>query len=542
MNTLTIEKIDALVGEVELVGSKSLTNRALLLSALSEGETLLTNILRSDDSKVMLEALAKLKVQVKEDATNPTVISIVGLGDTFNSTKEELDSFKDLSLEEALKLETELFLGNAGTAMRPLCAALALSGGIYKLTGEPRMYERPIGILVDALRSLGAHIEYLGTEGYPPLRIVGKKNPLLAKFKEASAAAGAAAAGAAGAAAGAADGACASSAGACSDGSYEVIVKGNTSSQFISALLMTAALLDKPFKLVVDGELISKPYVTMTCKLLARFGVEVKANGFESFEIAPSKLVSPSKYLVEGDASGATYFLAGAAIHGDVTVKGVGKDSVQGDAEFIKYLERMGAKIEIGDDYMRVISAGWKQDFDYKAYKEGKLSASSLPNRIYLNGLDDDFNDIPDAAMTFVPLAIFSMGDIVIRNIASWRVKETDRIAAMAKEMDKLGVIVDEGEDYISLSVWQEAVEEEEDPDGLFMPMTMREPSSKYMSIVSERSVIAFDTYNDHRMAMCMSLIAMDRTIVINDPECCKKTFPDYFERLEKLALRRPKD
>lgn len=449
METLTLEKIDHISGSVNLIGSKSLTNRALLLSALSQGTTKLTNILRSDDSKVMIQALKLLGVKVEEDPQDPTKITISGLGGVFDTQEQGT---------------IELFLGNAGTAMRPLAAALALSNGTYKLTGEDRMYERPIGILVDALRKLGAKIEYLGNEGYPPLLITGRKalesNHLDNCSKNSSA--------------------------------YELEVAGNTSSQFISALLMVGALLDKPMSLKVKGELISKPYVNLTCQLLKNFGVEVKNNSYQSFTVNSQKLISPNQYLVEGDASGATYFLAAAAIRGSIKVYGVGKNSIQGDSKFIEVLEQMGAVTEVGDDYLSVCQA---------------------PE---LKGIDIDMNDMPDAAMTLVPMALFTKEPIIIRNIESWRVKETDRIAALATQMRKLGCLVEEGQDYIKV----QAI------------------GNDYDSIKRQGTLIDFDTYNDHRMAMSMSLAALDRTVVINDPKCCNKTFPDYFERFNSVCVR----
>lgn len=444
METLTLEKIDHISGSVKLIGSKSLTNRALLLSALSQGQTKLTNILRSDDSKVMLQSLKQLGVGIEENPLDPTEITITGLGGLFD-TKEQGT--------------IELFLGNAGTAMRPLAAALALSNGTYKLTGEDRMYERPIGILVEALRKLGAKIEYLGNEGYPPLLITGRK-ALNSSCQE-----------------------------ACT--CYDLEVAGNTSSQFISALLMIGALLDKPMNLIVKGELISKPYVNLTCELLKRFGIKVVNHGFAKFSIEPQGLISPKSYLVEGDASGATYFLAAAAIKGSVKVYGVGKNSIQGDTKFIEVLAKMGAKIEIGDDYLAVSEAS------------------------ELKGIDIDMNDMPDAAMTLVPMALFTKEPIMIRNIESWRVKETDRIDALATQMRKLGCQVTEGQDFIKV----------------------QSGGTEYQSIKDEGILLDFDTYNDHRMAMSMSLAALDRKIVINDPKCCHKTFPDYFERLASVSV-----
>lgn len=454
---LPLGPIAAVAGEVHLVGSKSLTNRALLLSALSQGRTTLTNILRSDDSKVMLEALRQLGVKVTEDPADPTTVTIEGVGGPFVTAASPTAPIK-------------LFLGNAGTAMRPLCAALALSCGTFELTGEPRMYERPIGILVDALRTLGAKVEYLGTEGYPPLRITGIGQPGGAAAETDAGAVGAAA-----------------------RASATVAVAGNTSSQFITALLMVGALLPNGLKLQVQGELISKPYVAMTCALLQRFGVSVVNHDFASFELAPQQLKSPGSYLVEGDASGATYFLAAAAIAGSVTVKGVGSGSLQGDAHFIEVLAQMGAHTEIGPDYLKV---------------------SQAP----LKGIDLDLNDMPDAAMTLVPMALFTSGPIAIRNIGSWRVKETDRIAALACEMRKLGCAVEAGPDYIVVDGNTDACRQ------------IRSDLSR---------VIAFDTYNDHRMAMALSLVALARPVIINDYRCCAKTFPDYFERFAALAQPR---
>lgn len=446
-SVLTLEKITALQGTVNLIGSKSLTNRALLLSALSSGTTVLRNILRSDDSKVMLAALRALGVKVEENANDPTEVTVTGVGGPFHTQSTENEPL-------------ELFLGNAGTAMRPLCAALALSSGCFKLTGEPRMYERPIGILVEALRTLGAKIEYLGSEGYPPLLItgMGTTNPAARGSTEAQV----------------------------------VEIAGNTSSQFISALLMVGSLLPYPLELKVKGELISKPYVHLTCELLKRFGVEVVNHDYKAFSLKPTTLKSPERYLVEGDASGATYFLAGAAVAGEVTVYGVGADSLQGDSKFIEVLAQMGAITEVGADYLKVKSSG------------------------KLHGLSIDLNDMPDAAMTLVPLALFTDGPIEITNIASWRVKETDRINAMATEMAKLGCTVETGHDYIKVN-------------GRTPECAARKKQGQ---------IPVFATYNDHRMAMCMALTALDRTIQIEDPDCCRKTFPDFFERLAAVIVR----
>lgn len=454
MESLTIEKIQALKGTVQLVGSKSLTNRALLLSALSAGTTKLSNVLRSDDTNVMLAALKRLGVDVTIDTNHPDQTTVSSLGGVFGAHKP-LTTDKDGVIE--------LFLGNAGTAMRPLCAALALSYGKFRLCGEPRMYERPIGELVDALRVMGAKITYLGQEGYPPLLIEGiptlpqasARLQQLAQNHE----------------------------------SLQLTIDGSTSSQFISAVLMVSALLPCKTEIQIKGELISKPYVNLTCKMLESFGIQVeRSSDFTHYSISPTTLVSPHKYLVEGDASGATYFLAGAAVSGEVTVKGIGLHSIQGDVRFVDILEKMGATVVRGEDFITVTAAS------------------------QLHGINMDLNDMPDAAMTLVPLALYTDSPVVLTNIGSWRVKETDRIAAMATEMRKLGCTVEEGPDYIKV-------------DG-----STQSPV--------DSPVPVFDTYNDHRMAMCMSLAALQRRIIINDPKCCRKTFPDYFERLESISQR----
>lgn len=474
MDSLTLTKIQALNGSVQLVGSKSLTNRALLLSALSAGTTKLSNILRSDDTAVMLDALQRLGVQVDLDPNQPDVVTITSAGGPFGA-HHPLTTDPDGVLE--------LFLGNAGTAMRPLCAALALSHGKFRLVGEPRMYERPIGELVSALQAMGAKITYLEKAGYPPLLIEGLGLP----------AGGGSASGTAAETA--------TAAAAPSDGRSQLLslaqhqqalslqIDGSTSSQFISAVLMVSTLLPCPVDLKIKGELISKPYVNLTCEMLRSFGVQVDHDpAFTRYSVKPGTIQAPSSYLVEGDASGATYFLAGAAIKGEVTVKGIGQHSIQGDVRFVDILEQMGAQVTWGPDFVKVKAA---------------------PT---LHGVDLDLNDMPDAAMTLVPMALFTDSPVVIRNIGSWRVKETDRIAAMATEMRKLGCTVEEGADYIKV-------------DG-----STQSPVDSPM--------VAFDTYNDHRMAMCMSLVALQRDVIINDPQCCRKTFPDYFERLAKISIR----
>ncbi|CCN70571.1 3-phosphoshikimate 1-carboxyvinyltransferase [Vibrio nigripulchritudo] len=425
MESLTLQPISLVSGEVNLPGSKSVSNRALLLAALASGKTRLTNLLDSDDIRHMLNALTKLGVtyQLSEDKT---VCEVEGLGGSFNT-------------EEA----QELFLGNAGTAMRPLAAALCLGSGEYVLTGEPRMKERPIGHLVDALKTAGADIEYLENENYPPLKIKGT---------------------------------------GLKGGKVEI--DGSISSQFLTAFLMSAPLAQDQIQIDIIGDLVSKPYIDITLHIMAQFGVEVENNNYQSFVIpAGQSYRSPGDFLVEGDASSASYFLAAAAIKGgEIKVTGIGKNSIQGDIQFADALEKMGAEIEWGDDY--VIS------------RRGELKAVDL-----------DFNHIPDAAMTIATAALFAEGTTAIRNVYNWRVKETDRLSAMATELRKVGAEVEEGEDYIIITP------------------------------TSELKHAAIDTYDDHRMAMCFSLVALsDTPVTINDPKCTSKTFPDYFDKLSSLS------
>ncbi len=427
MKRLTLEPISKVEGEVNLPGSKSLSNRALLLAALAEGKTHLTNLLESDDTRHMLNALKALGVDysLSEDKTE---CHIAGNGGAF-----------------VCERPLELFLGNAGTAMRPLTAALTLGKGEFVLTGEPRMKERPIGHLVDALREAGAKISYLENEGYPPLRIL-------------------------------ADGL---------EGG-EVSIDGSISSQFLTALLMAAPLAKRDLSIKIVGELVSKPYIDITLDIMRRFGVEVDNASYERFEIkAPQSYISPEEYMVEGDASSASYFLAAAAIKGGrVKVTGIGRKSVQGDVAFAEVLEKMGAKVEWGDDYIAV-------------------------SRGELHGIDMDFNHIPDAAMTIATTALFARGTTTLRNIYNWRVKETDRLHAMATELRKVGATVEEGEDYLRITP----------------PKQLKHA--------------AIDTYDDHRIAMCFSLLALDpASVTINDPGCTAKTFPTYFDVLESISIR----
>ncbi|WP_260293627.1 3-phosphoshikimate 1-carboxyvinyltransferase [Proteus vulgaris] len=426
MESLTLQPIAHIEGTINLPGSKSVSNRALLLAALANGKTRLTNLLDSDDIRYMLNALKALGVQYQL-SNNNTVCDIEGLGGEFKT-------------ESSL----ELFLGNAGTAMRPLAAALSLGLHDIVLTGEPRMKERPIGHLVDALRQGGASIDYLEQTDYPPIRLRGG-------FK-----------------------------------GGHVEVDGSVSSQFLTALLMSAPLAKQDTTITIKGELVSKPYIDITLALINTFGGKIENQNYQQFIIkGGQQYQSPETYLVEGDASSASYFLAAAAIKGGtVRVTGIGKKSLQGDIHFASVLEKMGAKIRWGDDYIEC-------------------------ERGSLNGIDMDMNTIPDAAMTIATTALFAEGDTVIRNIYNWRVKETDRLAAMAAELQKLGAIVEEGHDYLKVTP----------------PKQLTTADIK--------------TYNDHRIAMCFSLVALsDIPITILDPGCTAKTFPDYFEKLETLSQR----
>ncbi|UCX04777.1 3-phosphoshikimate 1-carboxyvinyltransferase [Shewanella glacialimarina] len=425
MKQLHLEPIANMNGEINIPGSKSISNRALLLATLAKGTTTLTNLLDSDDIRYMLASLKQLGVEF-DLSENNTVCKVKGLAGTLNSEKPQT-----------------LFLGNAGTAMRPLCAALTLGQGEFTLTGEPRMEERPIGDLVNALQQLGAKISYLKNPGFPPLTV---------------------------------------NATGLNGGNVEIA--GDLSSQFLTALLMVAPLAKDSVNIIIKGELVSKPYIDITIALMKQFGVEVINHNYQRFEILTGQqYISPGKVLVEGDASSASYFLAAGAIQGgEVKVTGVGKLSIQGDVQFADALAAMGANIEWGDDYI-------------------------IARKSTLTAIDMDMNHIPDAAMTIATAALFAKGTTSLRNIYNWRIKETDRLAAMATELRKVGAIVDEGYDYITITP----------PENI--------------------NTAAIDTYNDHRMAMCFSLLAFaDCGITINDPDCTSKTFPTFFSEFKRLT------
>ncbi|MCL2658128.1 MAG: 3-phosphoshikimate 1-carboxyvinyltransferase [Betaproteobacteria bacterium] len=416
-------------GTVRLPGSKSISNRTLLLAALASGRTEIHDLLASDDTARMLDALNALGLS--PESLGADAWAVQGGGGRFPVK------------------QADLFLGNAGTAFRPLTAALALASGHYRLSGVPRMHERPIGDLVDALRELGADIGYLGEPGYPPLEI----KP--AQIKPGG----------------------------------SVKVRGDVSSQFLTALLMALPTAGVATTIEVVGELISKPYIEITLNLMARFGVVVQREGWSRFSVPGSGYRSPGGIHVEGDASSASYFLAAGAIGGGpVRVEGVGRTSIQGDVKFAEALEAMGARITLGENWIEAA-----------APKSGKLRA-----------FERDFNHIPDAAMTLAVVALFADGPCTLRNIASWRVKETDRIAAMSAELRKVGAIVEEGDDWLRVH-----------PCAALKPMT------------------AIDTYDDHRMAMCFSLVSLGGVPVrINDPKCTAKTFLGYFDAFASVCKR----
>jgi 3-phosphoshikimate 1-carboxyvinyltransferase len=428
---LDIPALDSASGTVTLPGSKSISNRVLLLAALSEGTTELQDLLDSDDTRVMLNALRELGCRLQHHGTGLQVSGIGG---------------------QAPSQQLDLFMGNAGTAMRPLTAALALMGARAQLHGVPRMHERPIADLVDALRQLGCRIDYAGNEGYPPLSLQGHDGLRLDK---------------------------------------PIQVRGDVSSQFLTALLLALPLVaTQDIVVEVVGELISKPYIEITLNLLHRFGVHVSREGWQRFTVpAGSRYSSPGVLPVEADASSASYFIALGAIASvdGVRIQGVGADSIQGDIRFIDAARAMGADVSNGPNWVQTRRGAWP-----------------------LKAIDLDCNQIPDAAMTLAAMALYADGPSTLRNIASWRVKETDRIAAMAVEARKLGATVEEGPDWIRI-----------------------EPIQQWRSA-------SIHTYDDHRIAMCFSLAAFNPaklSVRIEDPKCVAKTFPDYFEALFSLSI-----
>jgi 3-phosphoshikimate 1-carboxyvinyltransferase len=427
MEQLRLAPVRHIAGSIRLPGSKSISNRTLLLAALSQGDTLVRDLLDSDDIQHMLNALRLLGVGI-EPTGRERDFRVQGAGGAFPVRS------------------ADLFLGNAGTAFRPLTAALALMQGHYRLSGVPRMHERPIGDLVDALRITGADIRYAGHPGFPPLEI----GPATINTDQ------------------------------------EIPVRGAVSSQFLTALLMALPLTGRDVTLNVQGELISKPYIAITLNLMERFGVRVERHGWQRFTVPGGQhYLSPGEIVVEGDASSASYFLAaGVLAGGPVRVEGVGENSIQGDIRFAEVLAQMGATVRYGDNWIEARSNG------------------------VLTAVDIDLNHIPDAAMTVAILALGARGTTTIRNVASWRVKETDRLNAMATELRKVGATVEEGADFIRIT-----------------------PPAQLIANAE------IDTYDDHRMAMCFSLVSLlGVPVVINEPQCVAKTFPDFFQRLAQLS------
>ena len=445
---IDLPRAQCAAGTMQLPGSKSISNRVLLLAALAEGRTRISGLLDSDDTRVMLDALAKLGVAVLPCTQESAMPAPTGASEPVPA--QASDSVEVTGKAGAFGARAELFMGNAGTAIRPLTAVLAIHGGDFTLSGVPRMHERPIGDLVDALQALGARVDYLGTPGYPPLRI-----------------------------------------GAFGTASTEPVkIQGSVSSQFLTSLLMAGPLFTArtgaPLRIEVEGELISKPYIAITLNLMARFGVIVQQEGWQSFTIsAQAQYRSPGAIRIEGDASSASYFLAlGAIGGGPVTVSGVDRHSIQGDIAFADTLCEMGATVTAGEGWLR-------------------CSGVNVARGETLRAFDADFNLIPDAAMTAAALALFADGPCQLRNIGSWRVKETDRIHAMRTELTKLGATVEEGDDWLAIT-----------PPG-----------------AGQWRDAAIDTWDDHRMAMCFSLAAFGPAAIrIMDPGCVAKTFPTYFD------------
>lgn len=426
MNELRLEPLDHLAGAITLPGSKSISNRALLLAAQAQGTTELVNLLHSEDTAHMLDALGALGIEVTRDGERCIV---TGRGGPLVTRPGRW----------------ELYLGLAGTALRPLTAALTLGAGTFVLDGSARMRERPIGDLVDALTPLGARVRYLAEPGFPPVEITGT---------------------------------------GLNGGTTRI--RGNVSSQFLTSLLMAAPLARAAVTVEVEGEQVSKPYLDITLHMMRQFGASVDAHDYRRFSVQPGIYRAPGRYLVEGDASSASYFLAAGAVRGPgVRVLGIAADSVQGDVGFLDVLTAMGADVRRSADGVTVMPP-----------VSGQLTAVDL-----------DLNHIPDVAMTVAVLALFATGTTTIRNIGNWRVKETDRLAAMANELVKVGASVEEGADHLRVT-----------PPQRWLPATI-------------------DTYGDHRMAMCFSLVALGGVpVTIRDPDCVAKTFPDYFQRFQELA------
>jgi 3-phosphoshikimate 1-carboxyvinyltransferase len=426
MNEITLKASKQVRGCIKLPGSKSITNRVLLMAALGSGVTKLIDPLRSEDTDQMINALIKLGVSVKEVNDDKKTLEIKGTEHNFPNK------------------DTNLFLGNSGTTFRPLAAVLAMMRGSYNLSGIERMHERPIKDLVDALEQMGSSIQYEKNHGYPPITIKNKSIEISKPIK----------------------------------------IKGDISSQYLTALLIAGPISNNEFNIEVVGDLISKPYIDITLKLLTKFNIFYNNDNWRLFSLKKDSVYrNPTKIFVEGDASSASYFFAAASLAGSIEIKGINKDSIQGDLKFLDIISKMGAKIEYKSDSIQV------------------SRASSL------KGLEIDCIEIPDAAMTLAIMAVFADKPTKLKNIGSWRVKETDRILAMNNELTKMGVEVSTTHD--SMTVF---------------------PQKQLNDNIS------IETYNDHRIAMCFSLFCIKNlNITIQDPNCVNKTYPDYFKDLKSV-------
>ncbi|MDC0475628.1 3-phosphoshikimate 1-carboxyvinyltransferase [Methylophilaceae bacterium] len=426
MNEITLKASKQVRGYIKLPGSKSITNRVLLMAALGSGVTKLIDPLRSEDTDQMINALIKLGVSVKEVNDDKNIIEIKGTEHNFPNKK------------------TNLFLGNSGTTFRPLAAVLAMMRGDYYLSGIERMHERPIKDLVDALEQIGSSIQYEKNNGYPPITINNSSIEI----------------------------------------SEPIQIKGDISSQYLTALLIAGPISNNEFNIEVIGDLVSKPYIDITLKLLTKFNIFYKNDNWHLFSLKKDSVYkNPSKIFVEGDASSASYFFAAASLAGSIEIKGINKDSIQGDLKFLDIISEMGAKIE---------------------YKSDSIQVSKASN---LKGLEIDCIEIPDAAMTLAIMAVFADKPTKLKNIGSWRVKETDRILAMDNELTKMGVEVSTTHDSMTIFPQKQLNDD-----------------------------ISIETYNDHRIAMCFSLFCLKNlNIIIQDPNCVNKTYPDYFKDLKSV-------
>ena len=426
MNEITLKASKQVRGCIKLPGSKSITNRVLLMAALGSGVTKLIDPLRSEDTDQMINALIKLGVSVKEDNDDKKIIEIKGAEHNFPNKN------------------TNLFLGNSGTTFRPLAAVLAMMRGDYYLSGIERMHERPIKDLVDALEQMGSSIQYEKNHGYPPITINNSSIEI----------------------------------------SEPIQIKGDISSQYLTALLIAGPISNNEFNIEVIGDLISKPYIDITLKLLTKFNIFYNNDNWRLFSLKKDSVYrNPTKIFVEGDASSASYFFAAASLAGSIEIKGINKDSIQGDLKFLDIISKMGAKIE---------------------YKSDSIQVSKASN---LKGLEIDCIEIPDAAMTLAIMAVFADKPTKLKNIGSWRVKETDRILAMDNELTKMGVEVSTTHDSMTI-----------------FPQKQLNDN------------ISIETYNDHRIAMCFSLFCLKNlNITIQDPNCVNKTYPDYFKDLKSV-------